>query len=356
MEAANNTVGLELDDESGDPNGVGETQAIWGLQQEIVSLSYDKISSYKTSRFLFSTNENNKPSSTLGGGIVADGSLGPQAVYKPTLIIALPLVIQTQINDWQDYFANSFIIRVLHIGQCQVSWVKKVIMSIQDVKEIWDEDYLGYLTIFFQLEWAKAYNKQDSLQPYIDFLVLPPESQTITGGLHLLDPELFLDNLEGSASQCVEDAIPPFKARTVELDLSGLAQAEYKDSHEAVMPNLHQRNPNAQDQDREEPTIVFNNYYLQWLSHIFFSILLEWFVDKVSHNGVQEINKFRQYHDLGAQYFTRHTMLGWGMPVPHSCADLVVLLANHWPKMAYLSGLLAEMVLEKGEKVVLFAE
>ena len=49
-------------------------------------------------------------------------------------------------------------------------------------------------------------------------------------------------------------------------------------------------------------------------------------------------------------------MLDWGMPVPRSAADLVEFLTSTCPKLGYLCGILADLVLEKKEKLVVFAE
>jgi hypothetical protein len=49
-------------------------------------------------------------------------------------------------------------------------------------------------------------------------------------------------------------------------------------------------------------------------------------------------------------------MLSWGMSVPWVVANLVEFLVSYLPKMDYLYGILADVVLGKGEKVILFAE
>ncbi|KAI9775006.1 MAG: hypothetical protein M1839_001606 [Geoglossum umbratile] len=251
-------------------------------------------------------------------------------------------------------------------------------------------DYTGYLALFFNPTWAKHGPPDDDnpSQPYQDFLALPNTEQTIQEGLHLLDPNLFGKNiiqgdmpaerarfvlpalshvlqLQRTTASLVDvgdgrqlrvgDDIPPFSTSTVELALDPQAQAEYRTYHDKLIGQLKRYNP-ASREDEDQPFVVFNNRFLRRLAHNAFSPALERFAQRISRNGVKEIEHFRQYTDNGARHFIRHTMLDWGMPVPRAASDLVEFLTNTSPKLGYLCGVLADVVLGKREKLLLFAE
>jgi hypothetical protein len=111
----------------------------------------------------------------------------------------------------------------------------------------------------------------------------------------------------------------------------------------------------TQHNNETEPAAVFNNEFLRRLSHISFSPVLERFGRRITKNGVKEIEQFRKYADGGVRMFIAHTAHNaWlGDASPTDCGGSCEFLTNACPKLGYLCGILADVVLEKREILVL---
>jgi SNF2 family DNA or RNA helicase len=255
-------------------------------------------------------------------------------------------------------------------------------------------DMIAYLTWFWRKDWKIPIPMGDSGEPsacYEHFWRTPPSQRQQFVSLALLDPDRFRANCSsGNMSlarakwvlpailgviqlrrstatrivlgpdmppQRIGSTIPPYRVRTVELRLSPAEQYEYNTFHNELIECLRRRNPNYNKLDADhEPPVFFDNHFLRRLSHLSFATTLERLVRKVNENGVNDVNRWREMTDGGARWFVGQTKLDYGLPVPTDCQSIAEYLAAGSPKLAYLSLVLMEVVLEKKEKLIIFCE